>query len=143
MLKFLGFVLVLSVAFVCGVYVGSQGPEVIFKKAKDIGAEVAAKTISMQRDQTIRSRLLTVKEQLVQAKSDLLDKNYGKAATELSESADMLRQAKETAGEQLSPKLESLSKKMADMSAEAKAMKPGIMAKFNDAMKELDGLLTR
>ncbi|TLY35369.1 MAG: hypothetical protein E6K60_10920 [Nitrospirae bacterium] len=141
MLKFLGFIIMLSVAFVSGVYVGTTGPDAIVKKAKDIGAEVAAKTSLMQRDQTFRSRLLTVKDRMVQAKSDLLDKNYGKAAAELSESADMLARAKDTAAEQLRPKLESLAKKITEMAAEAKAMKPGVVAKCNDAMKEVDGLL--
>ena len=140
MLKFLGFIIMLSVAFVSGVYVGTTGPDAIVKKAKDIGAEVAATSL-MQRDQTFRSRLLTVKDRMVQAKSDLLDKNYGKAAAELSESADMLARAKDTAAEQLRPKLESLAKKITEMAAEAKAMKPGVVAKCNDAMKEVDGLL--
>jgi len=64
MLKFLGFIIMLSVAFVSGVYVGTTGPDAIVKKAKDIGAEVAAKTSLMQRDQTFRSQIRPARQKL-------------------------------------------------------------------------------
>jgi hypothetical protein len=43
----------------------------------------------------------------------------------------------------LRPKLDTLKKKVSDLAAEAKSLKPGVMTKLNEAIRELDALLTR
>jgi len=143
MLKLVGFLTVLIVMFGLGLYVGRLGPEVVLTKAKHIGAEVIAKTTSLERDLTARMSLVNVKERLIQAKSDLLDKNYGKAEAGLGEAAKNLSQAREAAGEELRGKLDKLSARVSEVAADVKAVKPGSQAKLEEVVKELDALLAR
>lgn len=143
MLKFLGLLTLVGIAFVCGLYVGRQGPEVVLKKAQQIGDVVVARTSSLERDVTVRLNLVNAKERLIQAKSDLLDKNYGKAEEGLREAQDNLARAKAAAGDDLKGKLEGLVAKVAEVAAEAQAMKPGVPAKLEKVVRELDASLTR
>ena len=143
MLRFLGFITVVGIAFACGIYVGLQGPEAVLTKVRQLGAEVVAKTASAEHDLTVRMSLVSAKERLVQAKSDLLDKNYGKAETGLGEAAQNLSQAKAAAGQDLQKRLEGLLAKVSEVTTEVKAVKPGVQVKLEDAAKELDALLKR
>lgn len=143
MLKFLGMLTLLAGVFACGYYVGRQGPDAVFTKARQIGAEVVAKTSSVERDVTFRLNLVNAKDKLIQAKSDLLDKNYGKADAGLGEAAQLLTHAKEVAGEEIQKKVDSLVAKVSEIRAEAKALKAEVQAKLEDAVKDLDALLKR
>src|SRR6266545_4835904 len=104
MLKFLGLLTLIGVAFIGGLYVGRQGPEAVLKKAQQIGDVVVARTSSLERDVTVRLNLVNAKERLIQAKSDLLDKNYGKAEEGMREAQDNLSRAKAAAGDDLKGK---------------------------------------
>lgn len=141
MLKFLGFITAMGLAFWVGIYVGRQGPDDVLAKARQIGAQVIAKTTSLEQDLTIRMSLVNAKERLVQAKSDLLDKNYGKAEAELEEAAQNLSRAKAAADEDLRKRLEGLLAKLSTVGREVRALKPGIQARLDDAVKDLDALL--
>jgi hypothetical protein len=143
MLKFLGILFLIGVAFAIGYQMGRQGPETLLKKARDAGAEMIAKAMTLERTQSLRASLVSAKERLVQAKSDMLDKNYGKAVNGLEETAHTLSQAKVDAEQELRPKLDALTKKISDLATDAKALKPGVITKINEAVKEIDGLLNR
>ncbi len=141
MLKFLGFLVVLSIAFGAGVYVGSKGPENVFHQAKQMGAQFMTKTGSMERNLSLRMGLVNAKERLVQAKSELLDKNYGKAAVGLDEALQAMGTAKANADEALQKKLQALSDKLSAVKAEAQGLKPGLQGKVDEVVKELDRLI--
>ncbi len=143
MLKLLGFITAMGLAFACGIYAGRQGVESFLTKARHIGGEMVAKTSSFERDITVRMNLVNAKERLVQAKSDLLDKNYGKAASGLEEATTSLSQAKAAADEDLQKKLEGLLGKVSEITTEVKAVKPGVRPKLEGTVKELDALLMR
>src|SRR2546422_1853337 len=102
MLKFLGKLTIVGLAFVCGFYVGREGPQTVLHKAKHFGTQVLTSTSTLERNLTLRSSLVNAKERLVQAKAELLDKNYGKAATGLGEARQALKKAMGAAGEERS-----------------------------------------
>lgn len=143
MLRFLGMIVLLGITFAAGYYVGRQGPDAVFTKARQIGAEVVAKTSGVERDVTLRMSLVNAKEKLIQAKSDLLDKNYGRAEAALGEAAEHLSSAKRVAAEDLQKKLEGLSAKVSEVMAEARSLKAGVQLKLEETVKELDALLKR
>ena len=143
MLKFLGFLMVVGLAFGLGLYVGQKGPENVLHKAKQLGTEVVAKTGTVERSLMLRTSLVNAKERLVQAKSDLLDKNYGKATTGLDEAAQALAKAKDSAGDDLRRTVEKTLEKVAAMKPDAQALKPGLQTKVDELVKDLDQLLAR
>jgi hypothetical protein len=143
MLKFLGFLMVVGLAFGAGVYVGRQGPENVLHKAKQLGVEVVAKTSTVERSLTLRTSLVNAKERLVQAKSDLLDKNYGKAATGLDEAARALVKAKDSASEDLRGTLEKTLEKVSTVKTDAQALKQNLQVKVDALVRELDQMLER
>ena len=143
MLKFLGFLMVVGLAFGVGVYVGQKGPENVLHKAKQLGADVVARTSSVERSLAARTGIVNAKERLVQAKSELLDKNYGKAVSGLEEASQALAKARDTAGDDLRGNLEKALEKVAAAKTAAQALKPGLQTKVDELVRELDQLLAR
>ena len=143
MLKFLGFLMVVGLAFACGIYVGRYGPEDVLTKARQLGSNVVAKTSSFERELSVRMSLVNAKERLVQTKSDLLDKNYGKAESGLGSVVQNLSKAKTDAGEELQKRLDGLLAKVSEVTVEVKALKPGAQTKVDEIVKELDQMLAR
>jgi hypothetical protein len=87
--------------------------------------------------------LVTAKERLVQAKSDLLDKNYGKAVAGLDDAARTLTSAKESADAELREKFEKAAAKVSAIKTDAQAMKAGLQTKVDEMVKELDQILEK
>jgi hypothetical protein len=143
MLKLFGFLLVVGLAFAVGYQAGREGPNTVFKNLKEVWAQIVNRTTTFDRPHSLRVSLVNAKERLIQAKSDLLDKNYGKAMSGLEEAAQILAQAKGSADEDTRPKLEALRKKVTELAGEANSLKPGVLLKLNDSIKEVDALLAR
>lgn len=143
MLKFLGLLALTVIAFGFGLYVGLQGPDSVMHKAKKIGAGVLAKTVYLERELSLRTSLVNAKERLVQAKSDLLDKNFGKASTGLDEAAQALKAAKESAGEESRESLDKIMEEVSAARRDAQKLKAGLQAKVDGLVKELDQMLAR
>ena len=143
MLKFMGFLMVVGLAFGLGVYVGQKGPEDVLHKAKQLGADIVAKTSSVERSLAVRAGIVNAKERLVQAKSELLDKNYGKAVSGLEEASQALAKARDTAGDDLRGNLEKTLEKVAAAKTDAQALKPALQTKVDELVKDLDQLLAR
>ncbi len=143
MLKFLGFVMVMAGTFWLGLYIGQYGTANMLHKAKQLGADVVAKTSSVERSLAVRTGIVNAKERLVQAKSDLLDKNYGKAVSGLEEASQALTTATDAAGDDLRGILEKMREKVAEAKTAAQALKPDLQAKVDALVKDLDQLLTR
>src|SRR2546426_8722770 len=141
MLKLLGKLTIVGLAFVCGFYVGREGPQTVLHKAKHFGTQVLASTSTLERNLSLRTSLVNAKERLVQAKSELLDKNYGKAATGLGEARQALKNAMEAAGEEQKEKLEEVIDKVEAVKDDGRGLKLGLQAKVDEILKELDQLL--
>jgi len=143
MLRFLGMLTIIGLAFVWGVYIGLEGTDAVLHKAKQLSAQVLASTSALERNLSLRSSLVNAKERLVQVKAELLDKNYGKAATGLGEARQALKKAMEAADEENKQKLKEEMEKVEAVKRDVQALRTGVQARVDEIVNELDGLLTR
>jgi len=143
MLRFLGMLTIIGLAFIWGVYIGLEGTDAVLHKAKQLSAQVLASTSALERNLSLRSSLVNAKERLVQVKVELLDKNYGKAATGLGEARQALKKAMEAADEENKQKLKEEMEKVEAVKRDVQALRTGVQARVDEIVNELDGLLTR
>src|SRR5437867_13340417 len=97
MLRFLGMLTIIGLAFIWGVYIGLEGTDAVLHKAKQLSAQVLASTSALERNLSLRSSLVNAKERLGQVTAELLDKNYGTAAAALAEARQAFKQALDAA----------------------------------------------
>lgn len=96
MFRFVGFVVVMAGSFGIGYYLGNQpGPTLqqtilnVSRHALDTALGIGFPTSVGRRDE-----LLNAKGKVIQAKSDLLDRNFGNATRELAEVLEDLQSAR-------------------------------------------------
>ena len=111
---------------------------------RDISRNVVDTTMGIERDFRRREGLLNAKARIVQAKSDLLNRNANDAAKELTEAIDSLESATESA-KNVDPALQAkqLAGKLRQIKSEIALGKKGAAARLDGVQKEVDTLLNR
>jgi len=149
MIKFVGLLVVLGTAFGLGYFVG-QRPiselnstiDTLKSQMANLSRNVVDTTLGIPGNLRSRQGLLDAKSRLIQAKSDLLDRNYGNAAKELAEAADLLDKAGQS--EHHSGRT-AIFKALAGKTREAKLDlsigKTLSRARLDEIQKEVDGYL--
>jgi hypothetical protein len=100
MKKFIGGLVIALASFALGYYFGQRPVGTLEQTVgnlqhslKDMSRNVVDTTMGIERDLRRRQALLDTKSRVVQAKSDLFDKNFGEAAKQLAEGVDALENA--------------------------------------------------
>jgi 5-bromo-4-chloroindolyl phosphate hydrolysis protein len=91
-----------------------------------------------------RQGLLDTKSRLVQAKSELFDKNYGEAAKELGEASEMLENATKGAKQDESIlAMRALTGTLREVRLELSMGKPVSLKKLDEIQREVDRQLNK
>lgn len=144
MLKLLGWVVLLSTVFGLGFYVGRHPIEDLKKTVSELTRTVRDTTLGFERTIRLRQGLVDAKAQVIQAKSELIDRNFGNAAKELSlaiEHLEKVAEAERDAGSQQT--IKPLIAKIGEAQRELSLGKAVPRAKLDHIQKELDALLAK
>jgi len=142
MFKLLGWMILLGTAFGAGYYAGQHPIGELKKAAADLTRTVRDGTVGFERSMRLRQGLMDAKAEVIQGKSELLDKNFGNAATNLSRAVEHLEKAQEAERDiGKSHKVKPLTAKVAELQAELSTGKAVARTKLDEIQKELDALL--
>jgi hypothetical protein len=151
MWKFIGVLLLTIGSFALGYYFG-QRPEGTLQQTvgdvqhslKDMSRNVVDTTMGIERDLRRRQALLDTKSRVVQAKSELVDKNFGEAAKQLADGVDALESAMKgaKAGDQTQA-MRGLIGQLQEMRLELTMGKPVPIRKLTELQQNLDRELNK
>ena len=111
---------------------------------KDTSRNIFDTTMGIERDLRRRQGLIDTKSRVVQAKSELFDKNFGEAAKQLGEAAETLDNATKGAKEDESIlAVRALTGTLREVRLELSMGKPVSIKKLDDIQREVDRQLNR
>lgn len=145
MLKFLGLLLVLTATFATGFYLGRHSigelTKTVTDTITDLSRNVVDTTIGLERTLRGRQSLVEVKAQVIQAKSDMLDHNFGSATKALNQAVTDLEQTKqiEKVAERTT-QINNLILKIRAVQQELTSGKTIVRTRLDDIQKEVDKL---
>lgn len=151
MWKFIGALVLIIGSFALGYYFG-QRPEGTFQQSvgdlqhslKDVSRNVVDTTMGIERDLRRRQALLDTKSRVVQAKSELVDKNFGEAAKQLAEGVDVMESAMKGAKSNYQTQaVRGLVGKLQEMRLELTMGKPVPIRKLTELQQDLDRELNK
>ena len=151
MWKFVGALVLTIGAFALGYYFGQRPVGTLQQTVgdlqsslKDMSRNVVDTTMGIERDLRRRQALLDTKSRVVQAKSELVDKNFGEAAKQLAEGVDALegtmKGAKPTDQTQA---IRGLVGQLQEMRLELTMGKPVPIRKLTELQQNLDRELNK
>ncbi len=148
MLKLLGAFIMAATFFGLGFYLGQRPVGTLQHKVLDLQRSITTLSRNIY-DTTMgdlrkRQALIDGKSRVVQAKSELLEKNFGEAAKQLGAAADTLEEA--TAGakdDATSRPLKSLAGTIREIKREISMRKLVPMKKIDEIEREIDRQINR
>ncbi len=142
MLRFLGLIVLLLGAFALGYTWGKRPLADLEQTVRDLSRNVVDTTLGVERDLRRRQGLIDAKARIVQARSELFNRNTVTAAKELAEAIDSLEVATQDI-KAVDPNLQTkeLAGRLRRIRMELSQGKKGAAAKLDEAQKELDVLL--
>ncbi len=150
MLKFLGMLTLISLAFGLGYVVGRQPVGILQqtiadlqKAVKDLSRNMMDTTLSIEKDWRKRQGLVNAKARVVQAKADMFERNFGEAARELAEAVDSLEHAARGAQASDGAAMKTLATKIRELRLDVSLGKKVPLSRLDDLQRELDGLLSK
>ena len=151
MWKFIAILVLVAASFGLGFYFGQRPVGTLQQTAsdlqhsfKDTSRNIIDTTMGIERDLRRRQGLLDAKSRVVQAKSDLLDKNLGEAATQLGEAAETLEKATKGAKQDESIlALRTLTGTLQEVRLELSMGKPVSIKKLDEIQREVDRQLNK
>ena len=151
MWKFVGVVALILASFGLGYYFGQrpvgtleQTVGDLRQSLKQMSRDVLDTTMGIERDLRRRQALLDTKARVVQAKSDLFDKNYGEAAKQLAEGVGALESAlKGAKKDEATQALKTVAEKLQEIRLELSMGKTIPMKKLDEVQQEIDRQLNK
>lgn len=143
MLKFLGWLVMLAAIFASGYYAGQRPIGELTKTVTDLSRNIMDTTLGLERTLRLRQGLMDTKAQVIEAKSELLDRNFGNAAKALADAVEHLEKASSAERDGGWPqKVRPLIAKVKEAQLELSMGKAIPRSKLDEIQKELDALLT-
>lgn len=151
MWKFLGVFFLAVLSFALGFYFGQrpvgtlQDTVVDLRQSiKDMSRNVIDTTMGIEQDLRRRQALLDTKSTVVQARSDLFDKNFGEAAKQLAEGVNDLETAIKGAKQDPSTQaVRALIGTLQEVRLELSMGKPIPMKRLTELQQEVDRQLSK
>ncbi|HSB43980.1 MAG TPA: hypothetical protein VLD60_03160 [Nitrospira sp.] len=151
MWKFVGIVALALASFGLGYYFGQrpvgtleQTVGDLRQSLKQMSRDVLDTTMGIERDLRRRQALLDTKARVVQAKSDLFDKNYGEAAKQLAEGVRALESAlKGAKKDEATQALKTVAERLQEIRLELSMGKTIPMKKLDELQQEIDRQLNK
>ena len=151
MWKFIAVLALIAASFGLGFYFGQRPVGTLQQTVsdlqlslKDTSRNILDTTMGIEKDLRRRQGLLDTKSRVVQAKSELFDKNYGEAAKALGEAAEILENATKGAKQDESIlAIRALTGTLREVRLDLSMGKPVPLKKLDEIQREVDRQLNR
>ena len=151
MWKFIAVLVLIAASFGLGFYFGQRPAGTLQETAaelqhslKDTSRNIYDSTMGIERDLRRRQGLIDTKSRVVQAKSELFDKNFGEAAKQLGEAAEALENVTKGAKQDESIlALRALTGTLREARLELSMGKTVSMKTLDDIQREVDRQLNK
>ena len=145
MLKFLGLLIVLTATFTTGFYLGRHSigelTKTVTDTITDLSRNVVDTTVGLERNLRGRQSLVDVKAQVIQAKSDILDHNFGNATKALNQAVADLEKTKQIEKEaKRTAQINNLILRIRAAQQELISGKNVVRTRLDEIQKEVDKL---
>ncbi|MBX3335261.1 MAG: hypothetical protein KF876_14140 [Nitrospira sp.] len=151
MVKFLTVLLLIVGAFGAGYYMGQRPVGTLQRTVaelqqslKDVSRNVVDTTLGIERDLRRRQGLVDAKSRLVQTKANLVERQYGDAAKELSQAIDTVQAlAKGAKADSMTKALRDLTESLQEVKLELAMGKAVTLKKLDELQTRMDQLLSQ
>lgn len=139
--KFILYVIILLLIFGSGYYIGSKKVGLVEERLTKMKSSMEVKILGLEKELSkarVKVKLVEVKDKLLQARIDVLEKNFGNAGKQIEAAKEAVEKAAASSDDDTKKTLKPINDALIEIKADVDKLNIKVTAKIDDLKKEID-----
>ncbi|MBI5180082.1 MAG: hypothetical protein HZA05_01605 [Nitrospirae bacterium] len=143
--KFFLYVIVVLSIFGGGYYIGTKKVTVVEERLSKMKSSMEVKILGLEKELSkarVKVKLVDVKDKLLQARTDVIEKNFGNAGKQIDAAREAVEKAVSSSDDDTKKTLKPINDVLIEIKADINKLNIKVTAKIDDLKKEIDRILS-
>ncbi|MEK6657595.1 MAG: hypothetical protein AABY58_09155 [Nitrospirota bacterium] len=142
--KLILYVIILLLFFGSGYYIGSKKVGLVEERLSKMKSSMDVKIIGLEKELSkarVKVKLVEVKDKLLQARTDVIEKNFGNAGKQIDAAKEAVEKVAASSDDDTKKTLKPINDALIEVKADIDKLNLKVTAKIDDLKKEIDRII--
>ena len=142
--KLILYVIILLLIFGSGYYIGSKKVGLVEERLSKMKSSMEVKILGLEKELSkarVKVKLVEVKDKLLQARTDVMEKNFGNAGKQIDAAKEAVEKVAASSDDDTKKTLKPINDALIEIKADIDKLNLKVTAKIDDLKKEIDRII--
>ena len=142
--KLILYVIILLLFFGSGYYIGSKKVGLVEERLSKMKSSMEVKILGLEKELSkarVKVKLVEVKDKLLQARTDIIEKNFGNAGKQIDAAKEAVEKVAASSDDDTKKTLKPINDALIEIKADIDKLNLKVTAKIDDLKKEIDRII--
>lgn len=142
--KLILYVIILLLFFGSGYYIGSKKVGLVEERLSKMKSSMEVKILGLEKELSkarVKVKLVEVKDKLLQARTDVMEKNFGNAGKQIDAAKEAVEKVAASSDDDTKKTLKPINDALIEIKADVDKLNIKATAKIDDLKKEIDRII--
>ena len=143
--KLILYVIILLLIFGSGYYIGSKKVGLVEERLSKMKSSMDVKIIGLEKELSkarVKVKLVEVKDKLLQARTDVIEKNFGNAGKQIDAAKEAVEKVAASSDDDTKKTLKPINDALIEIKADIDKLNLKVTSKIDDLKKEIDRIVS-
>jgi hypothetical protein len=143
--KLILYVIILLLIFGSGYYIGSKKVTIVEERLSKMKSSMEVKILGLEKELSkarVKVKLVEVKDKLLLAKTEVLEKNFGNAGKQIDAAKEAVEKVASSSDDDTKKTLKPLNVALIEIKADIDKLNLKVTSKIDDLKKEIDRIVS-
>ncbi|MFZ3063717.1 MAG: hypothetical protein WA277_00340 [Nitrospirota bacterium] len=143
--KLILYVIILLLIFGSGYYIGSKKVGLVEERLSKMKSSMEVKILGLEKELSkarVKVKLVEVKDKLLQARTDIIEKNFGNAGKQIDAAKEAVEKVAASSDDDTKKTLKPINDALIEIKADIDKLNLKVTLKIDDLKKEIDRIVS-
>lgn len=143
--KLILYVIILLLFFGSGYYIGSKKVGLVEERLSKMKSSMEVKILGLEKELSkarVKVKLVEVKDKLLQARTDVMEKNFGNAGKQIDAAKEAVEKVAASSDDDTKKTLKPINDALIEIKADVDKLNLKVTLKIDDLKKEIDRIVS-
>lgn len=143
--KLILYVIILLLIFGSGYYIGSKKVGLVEERLSKMKSSMEVKILGLEKELSkarVKVKLVEVKDKLLQARTDVMEKNFGNAGKQIDAAKEAVEKVAASSDDDTKKTLKPINDALIEIKADIDKLNLKVTLKIDDLKKEIDRIVS-
>ncbi|MEK6679101.1 MAG: hypothetical protein AABY39_06765 [Nitrospirota bacterium] len=143
--KLILYVIILLLIFGSGYYIGSKKVGLVEERLSKMKSSMEVKILGLEKELSkarVKVKLVEVKDKLLQARTDIIEKNFGNAGKQIDAAKEAVEKVAASSDDDTKKTLKPINDALIEIKADIDKLNLKVTSKIDDLKKEIDRIVS-